>query len=226
MRFFSPETQRSTGKADLYRVINRAGITAGGSGESDLFEYLERTCKFTMLDIYPESGVELLQRYSVPGAVDRWQELQKKFPRLVYYESPVFPDDDPATAADIQPLTPEFRERNLNSGIIRKERELQLDLLREQLVNFPGDIVVLAAAREDITLVTQWCTANQLPHDRIEFDALALPCGFTISSPATLFITENELINCGFVRESFANTTDAAESDEDDPENLPVDNPL
>ena len=41
LRAFSPENQRSTGKLDSYRVINRAGITAGGAAESDLFEYLE-----------------------------------------------------------------------------------------------------------------------------------------------------------------------------------------
>ena len=56
MRFFSPETQRSTGAAASYRVINRAGITAGGAAESDAFAYLEKLPGFVLVDILPESG--------------------------------------------------------------------------------------------------------------------------------------------------------------------------
>ena len=73
MRFFSPETQRSTGAADVYRVINRAGITAGGAAESDAFAYLEKCPGFILADVLPEAGMEILARYSVPGAPERWE---------------------------------------------------------------------------------------------------------------------------------------------------------
>ncbi|MBE6392187.1 MAG: DEAD/DEAH box helicase [Lentisphaerae bacterium] len=214
MRFFSPETQRSTGKAEFCRVINRAGITAGGAAESDLFEYLERAGEFDILDIYPDDGMELLEKYSVPGAVDRWKTLQEKHFRTVFYESPVYPDNITAFPADIQPISPDSGETRLSSGITRKEKNLQLELLRDRLANFSGDIAIFASSPEDIPLLENWCSANRLAPSGTEFDTLPLPRGFTITAPPVIFITENELINCGFVRESGGND-DSAGQEED-----------
>jgi len=76
MRFFSPETQRSTGKAESYRIINRAGITAGGAAESDAFAYLEKLPGFVLVDVDPDSGGEILKKYSVPGAPEHWEQIR------------------------------------------------------------------------------------------------------------------------------------------------------
>ena len=220
MRFFSPETQRSTGKAECCRVINRAGITAGGAAESDLFEYLERSGDFTMLDIYPDSGLELLEKYSVPGAVDRWFALQKKYQRTAFYESPVYPAAEKAIPADLQVLTPDENIIRKSDDILQKEKELQLALLQEKISGFSGQTVFLAAAEEDIPQFKEWCRRQKLLSAEPEFDSLPLPCGFAIAEPGTLFITENELIKCGFVRESSNDTPAAAEAEE--PEDIPA----
>ena len=220
MRFFSPETQRSTGKAEFCRVINRAGITAGGAAESDLFEYLERSGDFCMLDIYPDSGSELLEKYSVPGAVDRWHTLQKKYPHSAFYESPVYPADVKAIAADLQVLTPEEYDAGTSPRMLQKEKDLQLALLQEKISKFTGKIVFLAASKEDIPQLDQWCIRQKLAPSEAEFDCLPLPCGFAINEPETLFITENELIRCGFIRESSNDPSEAA-SEEPLPEISP-----
>ena len=216
MRFFSPETQRSTGKADLCRVINRAGITAGGAAESDLFEYLERSGNFAMLDIYPEDGMELLTKYRVPGAVERWQKLQQTHARIVYYESPVYPQDIVALPADALPLNMDDRENRLNSGITQKEKAIQLELLRSKIAGFSGAVTVLASSVEDIPLLKNWCSLHNLTPPGTEFDTLPFAGGFIISGPETMFITENELINCGFTRKSNGNDDSAALEDNEE----------
>ena len=208
LRTFSPENQRSTGKLDSYRVINRAGITAGGAAESDLFEYLEMSSDFQMLDIYPESGLELLEKYSVPGAVDRWKKLQSEHFHISFFESPALPVNQTAIASDIQPLALE-RNSALSTGILQKEKELRCTLLKQKMESFSGSIAILADSIEDIPELENWCAKQQLIQVQTEFDALKLSAGFELDSPAQLIITENELTECGFTRESSANSPGA-----------------
>ena len=215
MRFFSPETQRSTGKAVSYRIINRAGITAGGSAESDLFEYLELAGNFTMLDIYPESGTELLEKYSVKGAVERWEELKSSHADSGFYEA-LPPDGDVASCiqADVTAVDPVRSEHRLSSGILEKERALKLALLKQKLDDFPGSVVMLASSEEDIPLLKSWCSDSGLPLKKIEFDVFPLECGFIINEPSVLILSCNELTECGFVRSATGND-DAAVEEED-----------
>jgi len=86
IRFFDPETQRSTRQTECCRIINRAGITAGGAADSDAFAYMEKSGKFRILNIFPDAGEELLAKYSVPGAPERWQELNTRVPNCNFYE--------------------------------------------------------------------------------------------------------------------------------------------
>ena len=84
LRSFAPETQRSTGPLDEYRVIGRAGITAGGAAEADFFDYLAGV-DFSFLSVYPEAGRERLGKYSGAEAVGRLDEIDRlrhpdKFP--------------------------------------------------------------------------------------------------------------------------------------------------
>ncbi len=215
MRFFSPETQRSTGKAGSYRIINRAGITAGGSAESDLFEYLECAGDFSMLDIYPESGVELLAKYSVPGAIERWETLRAEHPHTVYYET--LPPEDGIAAcvsSDLLALNLERSGHRLSSGIMEKERALKFALLQQQIENFSGDVVVLASSEEDIPLLKAWCRDSGLPLKKLGFDVFPLESGFIISEPSTLMLSCNEFTECGFVRSTSGNSDAAADTED------------
>ena len=224
LRAFSPENQRSTGKLDSYRIINRAGITAGGAAESDLFEYLELAGNFQMLDIYPESGMELLEKYSVPGAVDRWKKLQSEHIHTAFFESPALPDGFDAAVSDVLPLALE-RSGQLPAGTLQKEKELRCALLKHKLKNFTGNITILAASAEDIPELENWCSQQQIISPQTEFDALKISAGFELEEPSQLIITENELIECGFVRENSDNASGAAavteneEVTEDTPQN-------
>ena len=62
IRCFSPDTQRSGQHAEFCRIINRAGITAGGAAQSDAFAYAERHGKFRVLNIFPDHAGEKIQR--------------------------------------------------------------------------------------------------------------------------------------------------------------------
>lgn len=68
LRSFAPETQRSTGAVEEYRVIGRAGITAGGAADSDLFAYFEER-DYRLLTLYPSTARERIERYSGEAAL-------------------------------------------------------------------------------------------------------------------------------------------------------------
>ena len=223
LRSFSPENQRSTGKLDTYRVINRAGITAGGAAESDLFEYLELAGEFQILDIYPEAGLEILEKYSVPGAVERWEKLQDTHKHCAFFESPALPEKFRAGASDVLPLALERGSNPLPAGTLQREKELRCALLKHKLDNFTGNIAILAGSQEDIPELANWCTQKQLITSDTEFDTLKLAAGFELEEPAQLIITENELIECGFVRQSSNNAAGAEEitADENEQEIIP-----
>lgn len=90
LRSFAPETQRSTGPLDEYRVIGRAGITAGGAAEADFFDYLAGV-DFSFLSVYPEAGRERLGKYSGAEAVGRLDEIDrlcaKREDSFAFYDS-------------------------------------------------------------------------------------------------------------------------------------------
>ena len=93
IRFFSPETQRSLRPAECCCIINRAGITAGGAAESDAFAYLERSGDFVLVDILPENGMDILKKYSVPGAPERWESIAASHRHFAFCETmPGVPD--------------------------------------------------------------------------------------------------------------------------------------
>ena len=76
LRSFAPETQRSTGAVEEYRVIGRAGITAGGAADSDLFAYFEER-DYRLLTLYPSTARERIERYSGEAALARFDALAR-----------------------------------------------------------------------------------------------------------------------------------------------------
>ena len=189
MRFFSPESQRSTGSAECYRIINRAGITAGGAAQSDAFAYLERAGNFVMADILPEAGMEILTRYSVPGAPERWRELAEKRRRFVFAEALSDAPDFPVTlpfAADAGTLPEVLRPA---------ERELRRQLLIRRIADHDGVTVLTVANAEDMPRLREWSREAGLP-ETCEFAVAPSVPGFCAAG--VLLLTDRELAPAGF----------------------------
>ncbi len=196
MRIFSPDTQRSTGKTDVYKIINRAGITAGGAAESDAFAYLERSGEFHTVNFFPDAGVEVLQKYSVPGAVERWEELNKRCNISNFYETA-------QTDAALCPVLPPFAADTglLPQHIRGKQEFIELELLKKQLRSISdgnGEIIFAVDSAEDIPALEKWCAETKLDAFKVEKVVSKLKNGFSIPGEKLLFLTDSELAKAGF----------------------------
>ncbi len=196
MRFFSPETQRSTAPAESYRIINRAGITAGGAANSDAFAYLELAGDFVLVDVMPESGLEILQKYSVPGAPERWKSVASGHKHIVFGETvpgaaefPVFPP----FAADVG-KSPDV--------LLPAETALRLQLLNQRLEEHHrehGVTLLTVPDAGDMPQLQSWSRENLSVPD-VEFAVSGLEKGFFLPEAGLLVITGHELAAAGFMR--------------------------
>ena len=203
MRLFSPETQRSLGPAKSYRIINRAGITAGGAAQSDAFAYLERAGNFRLADVLPESGADILRKYSVPGALERWREVARRHEHFVFGEAVPGAPDLPVSApfAAAAGTLPEV----LHAAETALRRQLLLRRIAEHRAA-GGTIVLTAAASEDLPRLREWAAELGLARAA---DCAVSPLSFGFCAAGVLLLTGRELIPAGFSLAS--RRTEAAE---------------
>ncbi len=193
LRFFSPDTQRSTGKADSYRIINRAGITAGGAAESDAFAYMENGKPFYILNIFPDSALEVLNKYSVKGAAERWTELNSRCDALEFCELP---------ADSNAPVLPPFAADNSltdeNLKTLEESLRLKLLLQRAKEASECGAALLLAVKDScDLAALEAWSRKNGLDKLKAEYTVSDCIHGFYLENEL-LFLPESELASAGF----------------------------
>ena len=197
LRGFAVETQRSTGEIAEYRCIGRAGITAGGAAESDVFDYLgERD--FQLAVFHPEAAFDILGKYSVPGAEKRLEKLmaeRRERSRLsMWYD---FAGPGGALPPDVLPSVVDYAGGVSASGASELALAAVRSRLREALR--AGDCAVwFAAHAEDIGLLRKWAENEHLSGSGVEFAVGALPGGFQIPGEGLLALTEAEAAALGF----------------------------
>ena len=109
LRSYAPDTQRSTGPLEEYRVIGRAGITAGGAAEADFFDYLAE-CDYRLLSIDPDASRERLEKYACEGAAARFDEIRRRCGErkdaYVFYDAVEAASHPEIPHADLEPSLP------------------------------------------------------------------------------------------------------------------------
>jgi transcription-repair coupling factor (superfamily II helicase) len=199
LRGFLPETQRSTGSIDEYRCIGRAGITAGGAAESDVFEYLGDR-DFQLALFHPESAFELLGKYSVPGAEKRLETLvderRDKSRLTVWYE---LAGAEHSRPADVLPSVVDYTGGVAASGASELAAAAVGSRLRE-LLRSGGGAVWFAAHAEDAGMLRTWAEKAHLAPDGVEFATGSFPCGFQLLTEGLWALTEAEAVALGFRR--------------------------
>ena len=199
LRGFAPETQRSTGEVAEYRCIGRAGITAGGAAQADVFDYLAGR-DFQLALFQPAAAFELLEKYSVPGAEKRLETLiseRRGKSRLTVWYDPGESADAPP--ADVLASAVEYSGNIGASGA----SELALAAVRSRLREFlhsGGGAVWFAAHREDVPLLRSWAEKEQLALPGVEFAAGAFAHGFQMPGEGLLAFSETEAAALGFRR--------------------------
>ena len=206
MRTFSPESQRSTGSVSEYRVIGRAGITAGGAADADLFCYFAHR-NWRLLTVYPESCLDRLEKYASPEVCRRWETLweEKEAAQeaLAFYDAASEAYHPEAEAADVFPAAGEIAGEigeNAKAGAEELRRQMLLGNLR-RAADSGMRVVALAPHPENLPALEAWCTRNELAVCHPSFDVAGIGAGFSLPAEQLLLITEKELITAGFSRE-------------------------
>ncbi|MCQ2378591.1 MAG: transcription-repair coupling factor [Victivallaceae bacterium] len=196
MRFFSPSDQRSTGAADSYEIIGRAGITAGGPADSDAIAYLAGRA-WRLIVVHPEESARYLERYSVPGADRRFREvLKEKSSEAIFFFDAV--ESVSATSTGecdcfVRPV-PDAAD----AGDVRESGEnLRRDALRDEFRASRCASVVLASHRENISFLREWCRKHSLFSKNTEFDCALFAAGFSLPGKLDV-VAEKELAAAGF----------------------------
>ena len=197
LRGFSPETQRSTGEIQEYRVIGRAGITAGGAAESDFFDYLVGR-DYHLALFHPEAAFELLNKYSVPGAEERLNALlaaRRPAGGVTQWNSA----GGEGRMADVLPSVVEY------TGGVRTARaaELACAAMRSQLRDWRstgGSVVFFAAHEEDVPLLKEWALREKLAENADENCVGCFANGFQLPGEGLIAVTEGEAASLGFRR--------------------------
>ena len=206
MRTFSPETQRSTGSVSEYRVIGRAGITAGGAADADLFCYFAHR-NWRLLTVYPESCLERLEKYSATEVCRRWESLweEKEAAQeaIAFYDAASEAYHPEAEAADVFPAAGEIAGEigeSAKAGAEELRRQMLLGNLR-RAADSGMHVVALAPHLENLPALEAWCSRNELAVCHPSFDVAGIGAGFSLPAERLLLITEKELITAGFSRE-------------------------
>ena len=205
MRSFAPETQRSTGKIDFYRLIGRSGITAGGEAESDVIAYFENRDDL-LINIFPDDSRQALRRYGSEGELARFDSFSLKR-REENRERSFFdiaPDETPQEFA-VPDIFPVFESDPAGVRRSRQQSELfRFNELKQKiaLIRSGGGVVLMcAAAPENVEHLKVWCADRDLTGTGIEFDAAPFRTGFEMPEEKLLVVTEKELLESGFQRE-------------------------
>jgi len=211
LRKFTPETQRSTGPLDEYRVIGRAGITAGGAAEADFFDYLAGT-DYRLLSVYPAAARERLEKYSGETAAARLTAITaaraaegRAFAFYDSAESAFHPD---APLSEFEPplpspgteeengLAPEARD---TAG--RVTREILGEYLRHMLAS-GYEVVLVAPHEENLPPLKAYCRRLGIEEEpNLSFEVARLGCGVLLPDEKLLVVTERELVGCGYRRD-------------------------
>lgn len=206
MRTFSPESQRSTGSVSEYRVIGRAGITAGGAADADLFCYFAHR-NWRLLTVYPESCLDRLEKYASPEVCRRWETLweEKEAAQeaMAFYDAASEAYHSEAEAADVFPAAGEIAGEigeSAKAGAEELRRQMLLGNLR-RAADSGMRVVALAPHPENLPALEAWCTRNELAVCHPSFDVAGIGAGFSLPAEQLLLITEKELITAGFSRE-------------------------
>ena len=206
MRTFSPESQRSTGRVSEYWVIGRAGITAGGAADADLFCYFAHR-NWRLLTVYPESCLDRLEKYASPEVCRRWETLweEKEVAQeaLAFYDAASEAYHPEAEAADVFPAAGEIAGEigeSAKAGAEELRRQMLLGNLR-RAADSGMRVVALAPHPENLPALEAWCTRNELAVCHPSFDVAGIGAGFSLPAEQLLLITEKELITAGFSRE-------------------------
>ena len=199
LRSFDPETQRSTGKLDEYRIIGRGGVTAGGEAEGDIFSYFD-SHKVALQVFYPPECAEKLEKFSADKALDRFNEVTEAARENGLLKEFFLLEDDGKTAASpVSPLCMELASDGVPDSDGKAEQltsKLVKDRLNELLEK--GSLLCVLRHSEDISELQTWCAANFPAPERIGFASGELRRGFWMENENCGIVTLFELARAGF----------------------------
>lgn len=201
IRFFSPESQLSTGKeAEEYIIVLRSGSAAGETKENtgDLTCYLEKwkpfhvcaypgKCRETLVKFFPEESIEKWESFSFSGDLKNILLLLDDVESASYANvqtSRIFP-----ASKHILHMIPEGAEENAAELV----SQISANLIR-QLLESSFDIFISGSTESDESSLQQYLHTS-LPdvEKKIHCIGATLPCGIFAPEDRFAIFTQQEL---------------------------------
>ena len=200
LRSFDPDTQRSTGKLQEYRIIGRGGVTAGGEAEGDIFTYFNGIeNRFAVF--FPDECSSRLERFAGSEVLTRYREISQYYfgkESLTLFCSI---SSDPDIVAESSPAIPIIPDDSIpDNSTYKFSNSVSEKLVRSAIENVlhNGELLCICRHEEDIPEIRKWCSENLTGHKNMTFAASALDCGFIIEKLKCGVITSKELARAGF----------------------------
>ena len=201
LRPFSPESQRSDGTIDEYRIIRRSGLGEDGD-TADYFSYIEHY-QLGLVTVYPEQCRLHLDRFGSPEQLSRWEYILSHAPATVNLldaiEAAAAPD---AVFSGCSPAITHLKKilpEEISGGGADVLQRLTAEQIRQWL-DCGYRFVLLGRDTQTCEHLRNWCEEYQLPTSNIEIAVAALPYGIIAPSLELVFLTEKELFAARQIR--------------------------
>ena len=218
LRLFSPDSQRSTGAVDAYRIIaphpSSAALLAGDDAV-DFFTYWEDR-PYRLVSLFPEECESSLREFGDDGPLHRFLEMMTRRGGMRFS---ALAEGTPAGCFPPLAHLAGKMPRELRYGALELMREILLDQLRQWLGS-GYRICMLAPDPAGLARLEAWLAEHGFGDGAVETDVGAPASGFLLPEESLVVLTVREL----FTVNVFGRQT-AAPEETDDLGDLP-DRPL
>jgi transcription-repair coupling factor (superfamily II helicase) len=195
LRSFDPETQRSTGDLEEYKVISRGGLGEDGSGVT-FFEYIKEIDS-ALIQIFPGQCMEHLEKFGEIEEERHFEQVINEFgpDRLLR----IFEAADNAGEEKIQ-IDCFPAAAHLKRGLPLEAREGGMELLRQliagqvrQWIDTGYKVGLLGLDEDACEHIRSWCENYEISLEDVSISIGSLPIGVIFPGEKFVFIAEKEL---------------------------------
>ncbi len=217
LRSFSPETQRSTGVLQEYRIITRASLDIGNG--ISFFEYLGVN-EGLMAVVFPAECRDYLAKFADDREKICFEQVCREYEqrtRLLLLTSSGETNNTNLTPVDCDPVATGLKKElpdEVSAGGNEILRSLMSDRIRQWL-DERFQVILLGLDRGACGHIRRWCAECGITEQEVTIDVADLPFGMILPSRGIVFLTEQELFTASLHRRKSVAFRDVAAKPDD-----------
>ncbi len=203
MRKFSPDSQRSVGEVDEYRIIGRTGLDMDSTGV-DFFNYLDKISA-ELVVVFPDECLEHLENFSSEVELERFKSVLDKYAhgRLVRVQDVTLDAGlEHQRRSDCFPAVAHLRKsmpKEIRDGGMEILRKLISDQIRQWL-DTGYTVALLGNDKASCTHIKRWCKLYDIDSVKVEIDIAGIAEGVIFPQAKTVFLGEKELFTANLFK--------------------------